>query len=61
MLERYEESPVLRVDCMRGKSIVNHVLLFPSNNYSSGANRAARELNVSQPGVTLKPSPISSR
>jgi hypothetical protein len=61
MLERCQDSPVLHVDYMGGKRIANHALPFPPNNYSSGANRAAREPNVSQPGVILKPSPISSR
>jgi hypothetical protein len=47
MLERCQDSPVLHVDYMGGKRIANHALPFPPNNYSSGANRAAREPNVS--------------
>jgi hypothetical protein len=61
MLERYQGYLVLHVDYMRGKSTVNHVLLFPPNDHSSGAIRAAKQLNVFQSGITLKPSPISSR
>jgi hypothetical protein len=61
MLEPCRDSAVLNFDYIRSKIIANHVLLFPSNNYSSGANRAAEQLNVSQPDVTLKPSPLSNR